>query len=315
LTNGTSYTFTVSATNGIGSSDQSAASAAITPGEAPAVVIPTNPGATTPGVTTPGATTPEVTTPVAPVAVRAVFVKAQVPPQIRKTVDKFICTPGTYNTGFTLDGVIEQGTTSVFTPANYIYNLLFNQIIQRSLSVTTTKSEASWDLKLAPAGTLVTCSVTATGNSLTVTESSIQNTAATNAALVAQKQSITSAEAEYKAALSANAKNYQKVLVDNRTKWRADIAKNKAAYDAELARIKKLDTTKSKTALTSAALKTYIATQKKITADYKDSGPAAMKARDLASKVALETRNAAVAKANSVYGSFIESIGSGVLVP
>jgi hypothetical protein len=244
-----------------------------------------------------------------------VFVKAQVPPQIRKTVDKFICTPGTYNTGFTLDGVIEQGTTSVFTPVNYIYNLLFNQIIQRSLSVTTTKSEASWDLKLAPAGTLVSCSVTATGNSLTVTESSIQNTAATNAALVAQKQSISSAEAEYKAALSANAKNYQKVLVDNRTKWRADIAKNKVTYDAELARIKKLSASKSKTALTSAALKTYMATQKKITADYKDSGPAAVKARDLASKTALDTRNAAVAKANSTYASLIESSGFGVLVP
>jgi hypothetical protein len=315
LTNGTRYTFTVYASNGVGNSDQSTASASITPGTASAVVIPTNPGATTPGVTTPGATTPEVTTPVAPVAVRAVFVKAQVPPQIRKTVDKFICTPGTYNTGFTLDGVIEQGTTSVFTPVNYIYNLLFNQIIQRSLSVTTTKSEASWDLKLAPAGTLVSCSVTVTGNSLTVTESSIQNTTATNAALVAQKQSISSAEAEYKAALSANAKNYQKVLVDNRTKWRADIAKNKVTYDAELARIKKLSASKSKTALASAALKTYMATQKKITADYKDSGPAAMKARDLASKVALDTRNAAVAKANSVYGSFIESIGSGVLVP
>ncbi len=305
LTNGTRYTFTVYASNGVGNSDQSTASASITPGDAPAVVIPTNPGTAT----------PEVTTPVTPVPVRAVFVKAQVPPQIRKTADKLICTPGTYNTGFTLDGVIEQGSTSVFTPVSYIYNLLFNQIIQRSLSVTTTKSEASWDLKLAPAGTLVTCSVTATGNSLTVTESSIQNTAATNAALVAQKQSISSAEAEYKAALSANAKNYQKVLVDNRTKWRADIAKNKATYDAELARIKKLSASKSKTALTSAALKTYMATQKKITADYKDSGPAAMKARDLASKTALDTRNAAVAKANSVYGSFIESIGSGVLVP
>jgi hypothetical protein len=211
--------------------------------------------------------------------------------------------------------VIEQGTTSVLTPASFIYNLLFNQIVQRSLSVTTTKNEASWDLKVAPAGTLVSCSVTVNGNSLTVTESSVQNTTATNAALVAQKQSIFTAEAEYKAALSANAKNYQKVLVDNRAKWRADIAKNKATYDAELARIKRLGTTKSKTALSSAALKTYIATQKKINADYKDSGPVAVKARELANRTALDTRNAAVAKANSVYGSFIESIGSGVLVP
>jgi uncharacterized repeat protein (TIGR02543 family) len=315
LTNGRGYTFTVYASNGVGNSDQSLASASITPGAAAAVVVP-NPGAstpTTPGVTSPS--TPEVTPPPAPVAVRAVFVKAQVPPQIRKTVDKFICTPGTYNTGFTLDGVIEQGTTSVFTPVSYIYNLLFDQIIQRSLSVTTTKSEASWDLKLAPAGSLVTCSVTVTGNSLTVTESSIQNTVAANAALMTQKRSITTAEAEYKAALSANAKSYQKALVDNRAKWRADVAKNKATYDAEVARIKKLTATKSKTTLTAAALKTYLANQKTINADYKASGPAAMKARDLASKAALDTRNAAVAKANSVYGSFIESIGSGVLVP
>jgi uncharacterized repeat protein (TIGR02543 family) len=312
LTNGTSYTFTVSATNGIGSSDQSAASAAITPGvQAPVVVAPTTPTPTTP--TTP--TTPATPTPVVPAPIRAAFVKAQVPPQITKSADKFVCTPGTYSSGYTLDGVIEQGTTSVFTPVSYIYNLLFNLVVQSSISVTTTKNSATWDQSLAPAGALVTCSVTVNGNSLTTTESSIQNTAATSAALAAQKQSITTAEAEYKAAQDANAKSYQKALVDNRANWRADIAKNKATYDAELARIKKLSASKSKTALTSAALKTYVATQKKITADYKDSGPAAMKARDLASKTALDTRNAAVAKANSVYGSFIESIGSGVLVP
>jgi uncharacterized repeat protein (TIGR02543 family) len=308
LTNGTRYTFTVTATNGIGTSDQSVASAGITPGTAPAVVVPTTPGATTPEA-------PVVTTPVTPVAVRAVFVKAQIPPQIRKSADKFICTPGTYFSGYTLDGVIEQGTTSVFTPVSYIYNLLFNQVVQRSISVTTTKSSASWDLNLAPAGSLVTCSVTATDNSKTVTESSFQNTAATSAALAAQKQSISSAEAGYKVAVSAHSKSYQKALVDNRTKWRADIAKNKATYDAELARIKKLTASKSKTALTSAALKTYMATQKKITADYKASGPTALTVRDLANKAALDTKNTAIAKANSTYSSLIESIGFGVLVP
>jgi hypothetical protein len=244
-----------------------------------------------------------------------VFVKAQVPPQIRKTVDKFICTPGTYSTGFTLDGVIEQGTTSVFTPVSYIYNLLFNLVVQSSISVTTSQSSASWAQSLAPAGVLVTCSVTVTNNSVTATESSIQNTATTSAALAAQKQSITTAEAEYKAAQDANSKTYQKAIVDNRANWRADIAKNKATYDAERDRLKTMAASKSKNALTSAALKRYTATQKKITADYKASGPAAAKARDLANKTALDTKNAAIEKANSAYASFIESIGFGLLVP
>jgi hypothetical protein len=157
--------------------------------------------------------------------------------------------------------------------------------------------------------------VTVTNNSLTATESSIQNTAATSAALATQKQSIATAESEYKAALSANSKGYQKALVDNRAKWRADIAKNKATYDAERDRIKKMAASKSKNALTSAALKKYTAAQKKITADYKASGPATAKARDLANKTALEAKNAAIAKANSTYASFIESIGYGVVIP
>jgi len=42
---------------------------------------------------------------------------------------------------------------------------------------------------------------------------------------------------------------------------------------------------------------------------------AALAARDLANKAALETKNGAIVKANAVYGAFIESIGYGVLVP
>jgi hypothetical protein len=72
---------------------------------------------------------------------------------------------------------------------------------------------------------------------------------------------------------------------------------------------------KAKNALTSAALKKYTAAQKKITADYKASGPATAKARDLANKAALDAKNAAIAKANSLYASLIETLGFGVLVP
>jgi hypothetical protein len=211
--------------------------------------------------------------------------------------------------------VIEQGTTSVLTPASFIYNLLFNQIVQRSVSVTSSKSSASWDQITAPAGTLVSCSVTFTNNSLSFTENSFQNTTESAAALFTQRKSITRAETELKAAQLANSKSYQKALVDNRAKWRADIAKNKATYDAELARIKKMAASKTKTALASAALKTYIATQKKITPDYKASGPAAASARDGANKAALDAKNAVIAQANFTYGNFLESKGYGLLIP
>jgi hypothetical protein len=313
LTNGTSYTFTVYASNGVGNSDQSTASASITPGTAPAVVLPNPPS--TPGASTPSVTTPVVTIPPAPVVrvpVRATFVKTQIAPQISKSADKLICTSGTYLSGITLDGVIQEGATSVFTPTSYIYNLLFNLVIQSPLSVSTTKNSASWDLKLAPAGVLVTCAVTITHISSTVTESSFQNTAATSTAIAAQNKSIAQAESDYKAALVRNSKNYQQALIDNRTKWRADTAKSQAAYSAELARIKKLGATKTRSSLTSAALKNLDATKKKLTADYKASGPASIKARELADKAALDAKNAAIAKANANYGIAIESLGFAV---
>jgi hypothetical protein len=49
-----------------------------------------------------------------------------------------------------------------------------------------------------------------------------------------------------------------------------------------------------------------------LTADYKASGPASIKARELADKAALDAKNAAIAKANSNYSSVIESLGFAV---
>jgi hypothetical protein len=65
----------------------------------------------------------------------------------------------------------------------------------------------------------------------------------------------------------------------------------------------------------STALKVYIAAQKKSAADYKASQPAAAAARDTANTAALDAKTAAIAKANATYGTFIESIGYGVLIP
>ena len=95
-------------------------------------------------------------------------------------------------------------------------------------------------------------------------------------------------DAAYAAAQAAIAEAYRKALIENRTTWRVELAKSKATYDAEVVRIKKLSAYKTKSSLVTAALKTYIATRKKITADYRASDLATLKARDLASKAALD---------------------------
>ena len=243
------------------------------------------------------------------------YLKTLSNPQIHLSGDKFVCTAGTYNSGYTLDGVIQGSATALYTPASYTFNLLFNQVAQNPLAVTAAKNSASWSLSSAPAGALVSCSVTVTANSLKNTDSSTANPASVSAALTTQSQSASAAESTYNAAVSANSKSYQKALVDNRATWRANVDKVRTAYFAELTRINGLPYSKANSDLKSAALKTYLAAQKKTAVDYKASGPAALVVRDLANKAALDTKTAAIVKANSVYGTFIESIGYGVLVP
>jgi hypothetical protein len=243
------------------------------------------------------------------------YLKTLTNPQIHLVGDKFVCTAGTYNSGYTLDGVIQGSATALYTPASYTFNLLFNQVAQNPLAVTAAKNSASWSVSSAPAGALVSCSVTVTANSLKNTDSSTANPASVSAALTTQSQSASAAESAYNAAVSTNSKSYQKALVDNRATWRANVDKVRTAYFAELTRINGLPYSKANSDLKSAALKTYLAAQKKTAVDYKASGPAALIVRDLANKAALDTKTAAIVKANSVYGAFIESIGYGVLVP
>jgi chromosome segregation ATPase len=156
-------------------------------------------------------------------------------------------------------------------------------------------------------------------NSLTTTDKSSENTSETAAALATQKNTIANAYSDYSALLSANSKAYQKALVDNRATWRTEIAAIRTSYYDTLARInaqpktaannKKMITDKS------TALKVMSAAQKKSAADYRASQPAAAAARDAANKTALDAKSAAIAKANATYGTFIESIGYGVLIP
>jgi peptidoglycan hydrolase CwlO-like protein len=123
------------------------------------------------------------------------------------------------------------------------------------------------------------------------------------------------ANTDYSMSQTAISKAYQKELVDNRAKWRSDIEKIRTDYYTERDRIKSLPSTRATRAQASAALKTYTTAQKKSAEDYRASNPAAAAARDAANKAALDAKNTAIAKTNAAYGTFIESIGYGVLIP
>jgi hypothetical protein len=235
-------------------------------------------------------------------------------PKLNLNDGKLICTPGTYNAGYTLDGVVQGSATALFTPSTFTYNLLINGITQISLSVTSSTATATWNLPTSTSGSLLSCSVTVSANGVTNIDKSSDNTSATSSALTTQATSIATANADYSALLSANSKAYQKALVDNRATWRKQIDAIRSNYYDTLNRIKAKGGSKMVTD-TSTALKIMIAAQKKSAADYAASKPAALAAKDASDKAALAARDAAIIKANAAYGTFIESIGYGVLIP
>jgi len=291
LTAGTSYTFTVEAVNGRGTSRSSGVSNSIRTAEAP-VAAPVY---------------------VAPTPVP--YLKTLTSPKLNLKEGKLVCTPGTYNSGYTLDGVIQGSPTAIFSPSGYTYNLLFNNVVQTPLAITSAIAVASWDPEKIPAGTIASCSVTVTFAGVSNTNTSMENSSSLNEALSTQTKTISSANSTYAASISANLKAYKEAPVNNRLKWRSDIEKNRTEYYAERDRIKSLPPTRATRTLSSAALKAYTANLKKLTADYKASGPAALAAKDGADKAALAARDTTIAKANAAYGTAIELMGYGVLVP
>lgn len=242
------------------------------------------------------------------------YLKTITTPKLNLKDGKLMCTPGTYNSGYTLDGVVRGSISALFSPSSYTYNLLINGVAQTSLAVTTATSTATWNTSTLTLGSLLTCSVTVSANSLTNTDKSSDNTSAVSSALTTQSTTIAVANNDYSASLSANSKVYQKALVDNRATWRKEITAIRSNYYDTLIRIKSNGGSKM-IADTSTALKIMIAAQKKSAADYAVSKPAALVAKDAANRAALDAKNEAIAKANATYGTFIESIGFGVLMP
>ena len=242
------------------------------------------------------------------------YLKTLTTPKLNLKEGQLVCTPGTYNSGYTLDGVIQGSPTAIFSPSIYTYNLLINGVAQTSKVVTSASTSTSWELQAIPSGSLVACSVTVNANSLTNTDKSSDNTAAVSSALTTQSRAIKAAEAAYSETVGVNSKSYQKALVDNRAAWRKEIETIQSNYNEALNRIKAKGGPNASSEK-SAALKLRITAAKKSAADYAASKPAALAAKDAANKAALDAKSAAIAKANLNYGTFIESIGYGVLIP
>lgn len=242
------------------------------------------------------------------------YLKSSTAGQLHVKNEKLICTSGVYHAGYAFFGETPTNGSDIYKPSNLTYKLFVNGQSQNHLSINSSASAAEWDLsEIATSGTL-TCSVTVSLNSLVIEDKSTDNTQGLSSATSNQREELNRAEEDYFVSFSANSKAYQKALVDNRATWRKEITAIRSNFYDTLIRIKSSGESKM-IADTSTALKTMITAQRKSAADYAASKPAAIANKDAANKAAIDAKNVAIAKANAAYGSFIESIGYGVLIP
>jgi hypothetical protein len=248
------------------------------------------------------------------------YLETLISPRIGTDPSQFICYPGRYSFGYTLDGVNQGSSTSYYKPPYpYIFKLIINGVSQNLESKRGFQGIGVWDISSAPNGSTVSCSVTVKVNDLINTDKSTdlseENKPKFSQAISQLNESVREANAMYLVMSLINSNVYVDTLDSNRANWRAAAVSIPAAYRAELARIKTLTSTRETRALATALRKNYMAALKKNSADYKASGPAALAAKDAANKLALDQKNNWIAAATAAYGVFIESIGYGVLIP
>lgn len=242
------------------------------------------------------------------------FLKSLTKPKINLKDGKYVCSAGTYVFGYAHDGVIDASTSGLVTPSKYIYNLLFSGVAQPALAATTANLTNSWSITKLSSGTLISCSVTVTVNSLSTSDLSTENSDGLAAAQSMQSKAIKAAEATYKTAAKAIPLIYQKTLVDARAIWRKQTDAIRTNYFIVLDRIA---ANRGSKMISDAATATEVtnAAKAKALADYAANKSAAFLTADKATKAAIDAKTAAIAQANAAYGTHIESIGHGVLIP
>jgi hypothetical protein len=226
----------------------------------------------------------------------------------------YMCSVGTYEFGYTIGGVVDASVSGLVTPDKYTFTLLINGVADSALTVTTAKETNVWSITQPASGSLISCGVSVTVNSLSTGALSTENTDGVAAAQSIQSAGIKAAEASYKAAAKAIPLAYQKSLVDNRAAWRKVIDAIRANYAVVIDRIKTGGGSKVISDVATASEVTSAA-KMKANDDYAASKSAARVTADKATKAAIEARALAIAKAKATYGTYIESIGHGVLIP
>ena len=174
-----------------------------------------------------------VSAPPAPVP----FFNSLTKPKMNLKDGKYVCTSGTYEFGYTIGGEIDWGTSGLVTPSNYTYYLLINGVKDSALTVTTADATNSWNLTKPSSGSLISCRVEVTVNSLSIGALSTENTDGLADAQSAQSKGIKAAEATYKAAAKAIPLNFQKRLVSIRAIWREQTDAARANFYLTLERI------------------------------------------------------------------------------
>jgi hypothetical protein len=250
------------------------------------------------------------------------YLKVLTPPRMQMEPTQLLCFAGTYNFGYTLDGVIQGSSTSYYKPPYpYIFKLIINGVPQSLQPKPAFQGTGVWDIASVPSGSIASCSVTVSVNTVTNTAMSTslndENKSKLSVASSDLNQSIKDANTLYTDMLLIYSNAYKDTLSNNRKTWRTNAENIRASYNNELARITSLGAnwpnyTRS---LKSEALKKYITEIKKNAADYRASGPAALVAKNHGNQLALDQKNAWITAADASYGSFIESIGYGVLIP
>ena len=236
-------------------------------------------------------------------------------PKLQVQDGKLLCSAGSYEFGYTLDGEIDSSTSGVAAPSSFTYALLVNGQSQTTSVVKSASSTNSWSIAQAASGSVVSCSVTATVNSLSIGNTSSENTDGYAAAQKALKLSKASATEQYKLALKAHNATFMSTFHKNRALWQKKIDATRANYYTILERLKASPGSGKMIADAATALQVMNAAKAAAQAEYATSRPLANEARDASNAAALSTRDAAIAKANAIYGTFIESIGYGVLIP
>ena len=242
------------------------------------------------------------------------FFNAVTKPKMNLKDGKYVCTAGTYEFGYTLDGVIDASTSGLVTPAKYTYYLLINGVADSALTITTADATNTWNLTKPSSGSLISCTVAVTVNSLSLGALSTENTDGVAAAQSEQSKALKAADATYKAAAKAIPLTFQERLVSIRAILREQTNAARAFYYVTLERIKASgSSTKISETLLAKEFLSKANTQNQVQSSV--GKKSAYNEQEKAKKAAIEAKTVATAKAKATYGTYIESIGHGVLIP